>query len=168
MPPLDRAVALEQMNGVALRIGEDLYLDVPRAANGLLNECRGIAERTFCLAHGCRYGLPEHRGVIDPAHAAATAAGNRLDEHGKADLLGAGHQLIKVCRRRRGPKGGDASSPRCLDSTHLVAGELENSGGRTDEDDARFVAGAGQARVFAQEAIAGIDRVGTRTPWRPG
>src|SRR4029453_10869245 len=61
---------------------------------------------------------------------------------------------------RRGPQGGNSSSPRRPDGTHLVASELEDSGGGTDEDDARLSAGAGHAGIFAQESIAGIDRIG--------
>ena len=96
VPPLDRAIALEQMDGVALGVGEDLHLDVPRAAYGLLNEGSRVAERAFCLAHGRGQGFPKHLRVIDSTHAAAAAPGNCLDEHGEADLFGAGHQLVDV------------------------------------------------------------------------
>ena len=47
VPPLDRAIALEEMDGVALGVGEDLHLDAPRAAYGLLNERSRVAERAF-------------------------------------------------------------------------------------------------------------------------
>ena len=110
VPPLNRAIALEQMDGVALGVGEDLYLDMPRASYGLLNKRSRITECAFCLAHGRSQGFPQHLRVIDPTHAAAAAPGDCLDEHRKADLFRPGHQLVDVRRRRCGPERGNAGS----------------------------------------------------------
>ena len=168
VPPLDRAVALEQVQRGPLRVGEDLHLDVPRPADRLLDERRRIAERALGLAHRRLDRLPQLGRVVDPAHAAAAAAGDSLDEDREADLLGAGDQLVQVGRRRGGPQGRDAGGPGRLQGPHLVAGQLEHLGRRADEGDAGLDAGAGQVGVLAEEAVAGIDRVGAGLAGRRG
>ena len=44
MATLDRALALEEMDDVAVRIGEDLDLDVPRPFDEALHVQRAVAE----------------------------------------------------------------------------------------------------------------------------
>ena len=45
MPALDRALALEQVDDVAVRVGEDLDLDVPRPLDQPFDVERAVAER---------------------------------------------------------------------------------------------------------------------------
>ena len=59
MAALDRAVALEQMDDVALGVGEDLDLDMPRVDDGLLDEDRRIAEGAFTFTHADLDGFAE-------------------------------------------------------------------------------------------------------------
>ena len=47
------------------------------------------------------------------------------------------------------------------DRARLVAGQRQHVGRRADEGDAGVGAGLGQGRVLGQEAVAGVDRVGT-------
>ena len=93
---LDRAVALEQVHRVAPGIGEDLHLDMPRPAYRLLDEHRRVAECSFRLPHGRTERLSQHGRIIDPTHAATTAAGHRLDEHWKSDFLRAGDERVDI------------------------------------------------------------------------
>ena len=46
-------------------------------------------------------GLSQLGRVVDPAHAATAAAGDRLDEDREADVLRTGDQLVQVGRGRR-------------------------------------------------------------------
>ena len=48
--PLQRAVALAEMDDVAVRIGEDLDLDVARVLDGALEQEPGVAERALASA----------------------------------------------------------------------------------------------------------------------
>jgi hypothetical protein len=48
---LHRAVALVQVDHVALEVGEDLHLDVARFDHGLLDEDGRVAERPLGFAH---------------------------------------------------------------------------------------------------------------------
>src|SRR4029434_8838038 len=43
--------------------------------------------------------------------------------------------VVDVCRRSGGVESGNASCLGCLESPDLVAGQLKNLGGRTDEYD---------------------------------
>ena len=143
-------------------VGQDLHLDVPRTADGLLDERRRIAEGALGLAHRGLDRLPQPGRVVDPAHAAAAAAGDRLDEDRKADLLGAGDQLVEVGRRRGRSQRRDPGGPGRLQGPDLVAGQLQHVGRRADEGDPGVDAGPRQVRVLAQEPVAGVDGV------RPG
>ena len=52
VPPLDRAVAFEQRDDVAVGVGEDLDLDVPGAGQVLLDQHAVVAEGRQRLALG--------------------------------------------------------------------------------------------------------------------
>src|SRR6185437_12501727 len=71
--PLHRAVALEEMDGMAVAVGEDLQLDVTRRRQILLEENAIIAEGGLRLAlrRGERGG--KDLGARDRAHALAAA-----------------------------------------------------------------------------------------------
>ena len=160
MPPLDRAVPLVQVQRGTLRVGQDLHLDVPRPADRLLDEGGRIPERPLRLAHRRRDQLAQHRGIIDPPHAATTTAGDGLDEDREADLLRTGDQLVQVGRGWGGLERGNARRPGGLEGPDLVAGQGEHVGRRPDEGDAGLDTGPGQIGILAQEAVTGVDRVG--------
>ena len=70
VPPLDRALALEEMDDVAVRIGEDLDLDVSRALDPALDVQRAVAECGLPLPAGPpgspRRALRRHAAVRMP------------------------------------------------------------------------------------------------------
>ena len=78
-------------------VGEDLHLDVPRVDHRLLDEDRRVAEGALGLAHADLDRLAQVLAVVDPAHAAAAAAGDRL--HEQRDT--AGSRPPRPARRRR-------------------------------------------------------------------
>ena len=68
MPPLERAVALEEMHDVAVPVGEDLDLDVPRREHVFLDEHARVAEGAQRLAlrareRGLELGRARRRGA---------------------------------------------------------------------------------------------------------
>ena len=90
MPPLDRALALAEVHDVAVVIAEDLELDVARVLEILLDVDVAVAERRFGFAlRGAQQRCRSSPDDADDAHAAAAAAGHRLDDHRIADVLGA-------------------------------------------------------------------------------
>ncbi len=56
MPALHGAVALPEMDDVAVLVGEDLHFDVPRPLDVLLEIDAGIAKRGFGLGRGLLQG----------------------------------------------------------------------------------------------------------------
>ena len=88
MAPLDRAVALAEVDAVAVAVDRDLDLDVAVLVEPLLEVQRVVAEGGLGLRAADRERLLELARRADHAHALAAAAGRRLDEHRVADALG--------------------------------------------------------------------------------
>jgi len=95
--PLDRAFALPEVDDRAVRVGEELDLDVPRPLDEPLEEQPVVPE--------CRIGLAPRRsqrvsqvvvGAHD-AHASTTPSGARLDENGIADPGGLRDEILVRC-----------------------------------------------------------------------
>ena len=109
----------------------------------------GIAQR------GLQFGL-----AIDAAHAFAAAAGDGFEEHRipvrAAELAGLveSHAVVRA-RRDRG-SGRHRGAAR----GGLRAHHAHGIGGRADENDAGILAGRGEIGVLAEEAVAGMDRLG--------
>ena len=161
MAALHRAVALEEVDEVAVLVAEELHLDVAGPGDVLLEEHVGDAEGRAGLAAGLVEGLVELVGGGGDAHAPAAAAHGRLDDDrdSRACWPGPGP------RRCRGPAlslPGRTGTPACLGDApghDLVAELFEDLGARADEDEAGLPAGPGECRVLGQEAVAGMDGI---------
>ena len=165
VPALEGAVALEHVHHIAVAVGEDLDLDVAWPLQIGLEQHPLVAEGAGRLALGGGEGGGEILGALDHAHALATAAGDRLDEHRKADL-----------RRRRCERLGRlAGVVRAAQHGHaglfhgrlgggLVAHGADDRRRRADEDQPRLGAGGGEVGVLGQEAVAGMHRLRPAPP----
>src|SRR4029077_303892 len=95
---LDRAVALEKMDRAAVAVSENLDFDMPRPLEIFLDQHAAVAESSLRLAPRPAERRGKLCGAVDDPHAAAAAAGRRLDQDRKADPLGlraqAGRTLI--------------------------------------------------------------------------
>jgi hypothetical protein len=104
---LQRAIALEQVDDIAVAVAEHLHLDVARTGDVLLQQHPVVAEAGGGLAAARAQGGLEVAGLVDLAHALAAAAGHGLDQHRIADLAGLGRQaldrlvLAQIARRGR-------------------------------------------------------------------
>ena len=79
---------------------------------------------------------------------------------GIAELLGQGAGLLVGADGRvAAGQDGDAGLLGDAAGRHLVAELFEDLDARADEDDAGVADGAGELRVFGEEAVAGMDRV---------
>ena len=157
MPPLQGAFALEQRQQIAMAVADHLHLDVAGIVDIFLDQHAVVAERRLGLALGADDGRPKLGGRAHDAHAAAAAAGGRLHQHRKADLVGglrerrlvlglaviAGHQRHAGLLHQRLGAG-------------LRAHRRHHLGGRTDEDEAGLGAGLREFGIFGQEAVAGM------------
>ncbi len=160
MPTLHAAVAFEQVHHVAVGVGQDLHLDVARVEHRLLEVQRRVTERGLGLAAGGLDGLGQRGEIGDAPHAAAAAAGHRLDEQRKLHRRGGRHQFIDRRRRRRRVQHRQPGGAGRRDRPRLIARQLKDFRAGTDERDARCGARCGQVGVLRQEAVSGIDGVG--------
>ncbi len=165
MPALERAVALAEVNRPAVAIGQDLDLDVARIVDVLLDVDRRVCEVGLALSARRLERAPGALGRGDDLHAPATAARRGLDRdrpavavaqlddsRGVADLLG---------RPRHDRHAGCMHALPCAD---LRAHGLDRLGRRADPGETGLRAGAGEAGVLRQEAVARVDRLGTAGP----
>src|SRR5256714_2014144 len=111
MTPLDRALALVQVDDAALRVAEDLDLDAARRLEIALDVDLGAAEGALRAPGGGRERAGELAGARHLRHTDAAAAGGRLEDHRIADLAGhppGGHGV----RDRRRTTGHDRHAGR--------------------------------------------------------
>ena len=99
VPALDRALALAEVHDVAVVVAEDLELDVARRLDVLLDVDVADAERRLGLALRGLERVRQLRRRSHDAHAAAAAAGRRLDDDRVADLLGDLERLLLALDR---------------------------------------------------------------------
>src|SRR5205807_8151120 len=83
--PLQGAFTLPEVDDVAVAVAEQLDLDVARPVDVALQVDAAVLEGALGLAAGGLEARLERRLVAGHAHAAAAAAGRRLDEHREAD-----------------------------------------------------------------------------------
>ena len=100
VPPLQRAVALAEMDGAALAVAQHLNLDMARTREIFLEIDGVVAERGLGFGARGRERLGEFLRRLGDLHAAPAAAGRRLHQHRKADGLR---------HRQRLRVGGDAA-----------------------------------------------------------
>src|SRR5579872_2269008 len=94
--PLHRAVALAQMDDIAVRIAQHLELDVARPLEEFLHVDLVIAESGARLRPRDADGIEQRcLGVHDPHAAAATAPGG-LDDDGVADVTRDAQVLVRI------------------------------------------------------------------------
>src|SRR5689334_1476916 len=88
MAPLDRALALPEVDDSSELVAEDLKLDVARTLQVLLQVDVSDTERSFGFA-SCRFeGRLEVAFVPADAHATTAASGGRFQDDGIADAAG--------------------------------------------------------------------------------
>ena len=157
---LERAVAFEQVDDLAVGIAEDLHFDMPGREDVLLDQDMVVAEtgRRLALARGERIGKLGR--VVHPPHPLAAAARNRLDQDRIANFgrtLGQkGRVLVfaQIARRGRHPGGLHQLLGGVLQAHGLDAGRPG-----ADPDQPGIQHGLGKGGVFGKEAIARMDRL---------
>src|SRR5690606_16542316 len=159
---LHRAVAFAQVDGVALAVGEHLDLHVARVLQELLHVDHVVAEGGLGFLLGGGDGVGQRGLGVDHAHAAAAAAAGRLDDHRVADLAADAQVLVDVVAERTTAAGhaGHAGVLHRADRLDLVAHQADGVGLRPDEDEAGLLHPLGEIGVLAEEAVAGVDRLG--------
>ena len=161
--PLHRAVALEQVDDVAVAVRRHLHLDVAGAADEALEVDVVLAEGGVGLAPCREQGRLELvRAVHDP-HPAPAAAPARLEDAGEAHFLHESEGSYRIGRQgpgrgHRGHPGGGGDGT----GGDLVSEPAQRFRARPDEGHARRLAGLGELRRFGEEAVARMDGVASR------
>ena len=165
--PLNRAFAFEQVHGVAVGIGEHLYLDVARALEGLLQVEPVVTKRAARFSGSAPGRGSELRGLTHEAKPLAATSRGGFEHHREADTRRLGCQCRVVGHGLEGARddrhaGGDGDAAR----RGLLAHLLDHVGGRANEANLGRFAGTSEVSVFGKEAVAGVDRLRTRAPRR--
>ncbi len=160
MSPLDRALALEEVDDAPLPVAEHLELDVPRTLDRALDVHRALAKDRFRLGLGDQIAVPEAFLVAGDPHPLPAAARHRLDHDRVADLGGEPHRRLDIGDRAFAPRhhrhpGGAHHFP----GLGLVAHEPDRFRRRADEVDVVRLADLGEVRPLGEEAVSGMDRV---------
>ena len=157
---LDRAVALAQLNHVAMGVCHDLELYVMRVQDELLEVHLVVVKARARLGAGLLKEVLKLRGVKDAAHTAAATARRGLDEDGIADLLGNLGARFSVRHAAVGAGNhGHARALHELARGGLVAHLLDDLGRRAYEGNALGRATAGKVGVLGKETVTGVDGV---------
>ncbi len=158
---LHRALALEDVDRVAVRVRQYLHLDVVRAEHELLDVEAVVAERRLGLgAHGAKRGR-ELVLARDHPHALAAAARGRLQHHGIADAVGLGRDgvVASSVSFEPGTTGTPAAIMRLRASTLSPIAVIAFGGGPMNVE-AGLGAAARERGVLGEEAVPRMDRVG--------
>ncbi len=162
MAALERAVALAEMDDVALRVGQNLELDVPDALEVFFEVHLARAEGGVAFGAGERKQACQLRGVARDPHSLAAPARRRLDQDWIANAPGLRLRLAQLgdpvsfaARQHRDP--GPLHDPECA---RFVAHQADMARPRPDEVQSRAPAGLGEIAVLGQESITRVDRVG--------
>ena len=163
MAALDRAVALAEVDHVAVRVGEHLHLDVARVLEVALEVDAVVGEELLALAGGALERVRQLVLAHCDAKALAAPAPGRLARDGIADLRRRPPRRLDVGRRLgRAGDDRDAGLLHDLAGSGLGAHRLDRRRGGTDEHQARLVERPGEVRVLGEEAIARVDRLRPR------
>src|SRR5438477_1982352 len=157
--PLQRAIALAQVNGAALAVAQNLNFDVTRVRKIFLEIDITIAKRRLRFRLGGLERVFELAFATCDFHAAAAAAGSRLDENRIADLLRKAPAFLDIGNTPLG--SGHHRNPELLRGPlrlDLVAHDPDVLGTGSDELDAVFGQNLGKSGILGKKAIARMHR----------
>ena len=159
--PLHRAVALEEMNDLAVRVGQHLDLQMAGPPDEPLEVDLVLAEGRGRLAPRRQQRRFQLAGTRHHPHAAPAAAPARLEDAGKADPS----RQLQRGRRVRGQRPGRGNrrhAGRRGDGPRgdLVAEPSQGVGARSDEGDSLRRAGFGELWRLGEETVSRVDGVG--------
>ena len=152
MAPLDGAVALAKRQDLAVRVGEQLHLDMVRALHKALEVDPIVSERGHGLAARRLDGVVEFARLFDDAHASPAAAGRGFDDQRIPELAS-----FAARERWNARSGGD------VECRQLVAGEPKRGRRWPDPDESGRLDAAREVRLLGEEPVSGVHRARSGT-----
>ncbi len=156
VPPLDGAVAFEEVDQSAVLVADQLHFDVLGALDELLQNTLRDAERGPGFAARRLKRFLQLVGGLHDAHPAPAAAHRGLHDYRIAQLLRQRLRFVDGLDRRIA--AGEYRNVRLLRrcrGRRLVAELLQDFRTRADERDAGVRARPRERRVLGKEAVAG-------------
>ena len=156
---LDRALALAEIDDMAVLVAEHLNFDVTRIDDEFLDEDAIVAERRQRFGFGAREALGDFLARVGDAHALAAAARRGLDHHRIADFVGdLGGALGALDHAEETGNGRDLGGVGELLRFDLVAHRLDGARVGADEDDPFSGERVSEGGALGEEAVAGMHR----------
>ncbi len=165
MAPLHGALALTEVNDVAVRVADELNFDVARIDDEFLQIDLIAAEGPLRLAGRIADGRLQLLFGIHPAHPFSAATGRCLQHHRITELPGHSPRIVDVCGGLLG--AGDHGNPNLFRQPASLCLRTERPNGlrgRADEHETLVRARSGKLGVFAQKTVTGVDRIGSVPP----
>ena len=158
---LNTALALPQVNDVALPIRGNLDLDVMAALDQSLQIQTTVAKRGLRFQLGQRKHSRQLVGVVGYAHTAAAAAGDGLEHHRVTEVFG--RRLERRFNSDQHLLGTrDDWNPGCFHQiarAYFVAKGTNGSWLWSDKSNAHFIAYFRQIGIFGQKPIARMNGI---------
>ncbi|RMU19924.1 hypothetical protein ALP34_05544 [Pseudomonas savastanoi pv. glycinea] len=160
---LQRAVAVAQMNRLALAVGNDLDFHVTRVSQVFFQVDHRVAEPGRSFGAGLGGGFDQVFFAMNHTHAATTTATGGLDDHRVTHFTTNAQSGCFVFRQRAvGARNGwHVGQLHGVLGRNLVAHQADGVCFRADEGKTRFFDLFGEIGVFSEEAVARVDRRGT-------
>ena len=162
VPTLHGAVALAQMDRVAVFVGENLNLDMARILKKFFQVDRRVPKCGTRFLAGRIDGIHECSFGVDDPHAASAPSARGFDDHRVSDrardlddfpgVFGQG--AFTACHDRH------PSSLHGIFGTDLVTHQSDRVRSRTDEDKAAFFNPLGEVGIFGKKSVPGMDGFG--------
>jgi len=162
VPTLDRAVALVEVEAVAVLIGEHLNLHMTWLEQILFHQHPRIAKRRLRFALRRGEGFSELADILDDFHAFAATTRSGLEQHRITNAFAGFAEGVEVLRfaviaRHQWHAG--------LFHQRLGGGfaahRIDGRGGRAEEDQPGGFNGAGESSVFREKTVAGMNGLST-------
>ena len=158
MTALDRAVALAEVDHVAVPVRQDLHLDVARILDEPLDVDGRVGEVLLALARRGLEGTARFVGPVDELHPFPAPSRRRLDDQRVADLLAERDDALdRSDRLDRARDDRDACGAHRGAGGGLRPHQLDRGRRRPDPGQACLLDEAGEPRVLGEEAVAGVD-----------
>ncbi len=162
VPPLHGTVPVKQMHNVAVFVAQNLHLDMLGVAQVFFYENLIITKRLFRLVPRFFKFLGHLRLAVNDTHTASAAAVGGFQHNRITDPRRNLHDLVQAPYRMVHAGNDRHIALNChFFRRNLIAHRIHDVYIRSDERNARLVAGVHKIRVFGKEAIAGVDCVNT-------
>ena len=149
VPTLDRAVALVEVQAVAVLIGEHLNLHMTRLEQILFHQHPRVAKRRLRFALRRGEGFSELADILDDFHAFAATPRSGLEQHRITDAFAGfaeGVEVLRFAVIARHQWHASLFHQRL--GGGFAAHRIDGRGGRAEEDQPGGFDGAGESGVF--------------------